>query len=146
MGNETAKTTSDAGATLTQRFRRHLMDVFSEGNTRSPRAAGKQFPLVESPAARGHHLFGESDRLDRKRCRGNINPACQRQPLTGGKGLGRVTENGSSVFALILAAKFWFWNQFFAQIAYTGHGARHPTEATVSRDASDLGGTSKTPL
>jgi hypothetical protein len=55
-------------------------------------------------------------------------------------------QNGSPVFALILAANFWFWNQFLAQIAYTGQAARHPTEATASREPRDLGGTSKTPL
>ena len=49
MGNETTETTSDPRATFTQRAQRHLMDVFSEGNTRAityvPRAAGKQLPL-----------------------------------------------------------------------------------------------------
>jgi len=35
-----------------------------------PRAAGKQLPLTESPLARSHHLYGESDRLDRKRFTG----------------------------------------------------------------------------
>ena len=74
MGNETTETTSDPRATFTQRAQRHLMDVFSEGNTRAityvPRAAGKQLPLTESPLARSHHLYGESDRLDRKRFTG----------------------------------------------------------------------------